>query len=243
MRFKKGFTLAEILIVLMVIGALATMTVPSLMTGVQNEQFKSLYKKALNSMTNLLAMAKLTGDLPIVANTATADKLFDILNSNLSVKGYALADVNNSALNSGKILSPSQILDRLTNPHVEGRYWNWIITEDNMAYLIKKGSKSANNNNNDTTGACKTKLGIIASQEENGPAAKDNEICFTIYVDVNGVASGPNLAFTPENNQINANDALPKLIYDQFPIYVGFDGATAGNPKTTVTGRIFAQEN
>ena len=46
MRIKKGFTLAEILIVLMVIGIIATMTIPGLMKGVQEAQYKTAYKKA-----------------------------------------------------------------------------------------------------------------------------------------------------------------------------------------------------
>ena len=45
MRIKKGFTLAEILIVLMVIGVIATMTVPSLMKGVNEATYKTAYKK------------------------------------------------------------------------------------------------------------------------------------------------------------------------------------------------------
>ena len=56
MRFKKGFTLAEILIVLMVIGVIATMTVPSMMKGVQEAQYKTGFKKAYNTITNLYAM-------------------------------------------------------------------------------------------------------------------------------------------------------------------------------------------
>ena len=44
MRIKKGFTLAEILIVLMVIGAIATITVPSIIKGVKEAQIKTAYK-------------------------------------------------------------------------------------------------------------------------------------------------------------------------------------------------------
>ena len=45
MRIKKGFTLAEILIVLMVIGVIATMTIPSVMKGVVDAQIKTGYKR------------------------------------------------------------------------------------------------------------------------------------------------------------------------------------------------------
>ena len=66
MRLKKGFTLAEILIVLMVIGVVATMTIPSLMRGVQDAQFKTAYKKAFNAVVNIAAMESISGNF--VAN-------------------------------------------------------------------------------------------------------------------------------------------------------------------------------
>ena len=70
MRIKKGFTLAEILIVLMVIGIIATMTIPGLMKGVQEARFKTAYKKAYNTIVNLSAMASVNGELPVKGSTA-----------------------------------------------------------------------------------------------------------------------------------------------------------------------------
>ena len=45
MRFKKGFTLSEILIVLVLIGFIASMTVPGMMKNVQETQIKTGFKK------------------------------------------------------------------------------------------------------------------------------------------------------------------------------------------------------
>ncbi len=237
MKFKNAFTLAEILIVLMVIGALATMTVPSLMKGVTEAQYKTAYRKALNAMVNLTTMEKLSGNLPSKATTTNADKLFDILNSSLSVKGYALSNGENSSLGSGNTITTSQMVTTLPNPNQSGRYWYWIITEDNLAYLIKKGNGT---DNNDTTGVCATKTQILASQDTNGAGAAANEICFTIYVDVNGLFAGPNIAYKGNDNQVNAEAKIPAITNDQFPIYVGLDGATPGSQKVTITGRIAA---
>lgn len=48
---KNGFTLAEVLITLAIIGVVATMTLPALMTNTGEQQAKTGLKKALNTLT------------------------------------------------------------------------------------------------------------------------------------------------------------------------------------------------
>lgn len=48
---KNGFTLAEVLITLGIIGVVASITIPTLMNNIQDQQFKSSYKKVY-SMIN-----------------------------------------------------------------------------------------------------------------------------------------------------------------------------------------------
>lgn len=48
---KTGFTLAEVLITLAIIGVVATMTLPSLMTNTQEQQAKTGLKKGINTLT------------------------------------------------------------------------------------------------------------------------------------------------------------------------------------------------
>lgn len=48
LRNKKGFTLAEVLITLGIIGVVATFTIPVLMNSIQDAQFKTAYKKAFS---------------------------------------------------------------------------------------------------------------------------------------------------------------------------------------------------
>ena len=47
MNRKSGFTLAEVLVTLMIIGVIAAMTIPSLMQNTQQQEFKAAYKKAV----------------------------------------------------------------------------------------------------------------------------------------------------------------------------------------------------
>lgn len=53
---KNGFTLAEVLITLAIIGVVATMTLPALMSNTQEQQAKTAYKKAINTLTEAAQM-------------------------------------------------------------------------------------------------------------------------------------------------------------------------------------------
>lgn len=53
---KNGFTLAEVLITLMIIGVIATVTLPSLMTNTQEQQAKTALKKGINTLTEAAQM-------------------------------------------------------------------------------------------------------------------------------------------------------------------------------------------
>lgn len=77
---KSGFTLAETLITLGIIGIIASLVIPSLMNNIQDAQFKTAYKKAfsvasqaLNSANQQYAIVSTTaeGDANITANFLT----------------------------------------------------------------------------------------------------------------------------------------------------------------------------
>ena len=71
---KKGFTLAEVLITLTVIGVVAAITLPSLTTNVQKTQTGSTLAKAINSLENANKMALVdyeTTNLSVAANCIT----------------------------------------------------------------------------------------------------------------------------------------------------------------------------
>lgn len=56
MMKKAGFTLAEVLITLTIIGVVAMMTLPSLMTNVQEQQAKTGLKKGINTLVEAAQM-------------------------------------------------------------------------------------------------------------------------------------------------------------------------------------------
>ena len=58
MMKKNGFTLAEVLITLAIIGVVATLTLPALMTNVGEQQYKTALKKALNTLSEAGQMSQ-----------------------------------------------------------------------------------------------------------------------------------------------------------------------------------------
>lgn len=56
MMKKNGFTLAEVLITLAIIGVVATLTLPALMTNTQEQQAKTGLKKGINTLTEASQM-------------------------------------------------------------------------------------------------------------------------------------------------------------------------------------------
>ncbi len=62
---KKGFTLAEVLITLAIIGVVAALTIPSVIANYQQQEFKTGLKKAVNVLNDAITMAKATaGETP-----------------------------------------------------------------------------------------------------------------------------------------------------------------------------------
>lgn len=67
MKFKKqtlnGFTLAEVLITLGIIGIVAALTIPTIMNATQDMEFKTAYKKAYSALSQAFTTVQSNGDL------------------------------------------------------------------------------------------------------------------------------------------------------------------------------------
>ena len=73
MMKKNGFTLAEVLITLAIIGVIATMTLPGLMTNVGEEQAKTGLKKVVNTLTEAGQMSKTISGFDYTEFNVSAD--------------------------------------------------------------------------------------------------------------------------------------------------------------------------
>jgi prepilin-type N-terminal cleavage/methylation domain-containing protein len=70
MKFR-GFTLAEVLITLGIIGVVAAMTMPTLINSTNGAQFKVAYKKALSVLNQAVALNMALDDYDFSGTTAT----------------------------------------------------------------------------------------------------------------------------------------------------------------------------
>jgi len=81
MMNKKGFTLAEVLITLGIIGVIAAMTVPTLMNNSTEREFRSAYKKGMAALNQAVTMniALDNVDFDSLTDTTTGDTTVDSL--------------------------------------------------------------------------------------------------------------------------------------------------------------------
>ena len=73
MTKKFGFTLAEVLITLGIIGVVAAMTIPTLISNTNSAKFKSQYKKTLSTLNQAALMGTAQYDLDFASLTGTGD--------------------------------------------------------------------------------------------------------------------------------------------------------------------------
>ena len=56
MNKKSGFTLAEVLVTLMIIGVIAAMTIPSLMQSTAQQEYRVAFKKAISMINQAVTL-------------------------------------------------------------------------------------------------------------------------------------------------------------------------------------------
>ncbi len=84
MRNRKGFTLAEVLVTLAVIGVVAALTIPALMQGSNEKQAKTSVKKAVSTLNQALTMSIAQDGIDAGSQNASTD-LRDLFDNYLSV--------------------------------------------------------------------------------------------------------------------------------------------------------------
>ena len=88
---KNGFTLAEVLITLAIIGVVATLTLPALMTNTAEQQAKTAFKKGINTLTEAAQMNQAISGFDYSSLTTTdtdnedAQSLYGLLATRTSV--------------------------------------------------------------------------------------------------------------------------------------------------------------
>lgn len=82
---KLGFTLAEVLITLVIIGVIAAMTVPTLMNNTNAQEFRSALKKAISGVNQALTLHYALEGLSATDYTSGTKLVDDVFKTRMSV--------------------------------------------------------------------------------------------------------------------------------------------------------------
>ena len=82
---KLGFTLAEVLITLVIIGVIAAMTVPTLMNNTNSQEFRSALKKAISGANQALTLHYALEGLSAQDYSSDADIVNQVLKKRISI--------------------------------------------------------------------------------------------------------------------------------------------------------------
>ena len=183
---KLGFTLAEVLITLGIIGVIATLTLPSLMTNTAEREYATAWKKAISSLTEAVQM-----------NMAIDNINFDDL-VDQSLTGDDKAKDNNSlyALLCNRMQTeriaetPEEACDlslqdaKGTETGCLGYSNNGTAMTGNVAMFFRDGSAIIYDPN--------AQMGTGTTKKCHDPARQQMVECFQVIYDINGTKK-PNM--------------------------------------------------
>jgi len=158
---KRGFTLAEVLVTLAIIGVVAALTIPSLIQGSQNTAIVTSVKKAYATFSQ--AYTSFIADENTMTSVWTGDKQHVLVLNQFATK---LSVIKNCGTGTGcfpdviyKMLEGSNIL----NYNQSVNYAKAILADGSAIYIY------------DNNGACNSNLGTVTNW------------CGNIAIDINGV--------------------------------------------------------
>ena len=122
---KKGFTLAEVLVTLLVIGVIAALTIPQLINSTEERQFKTAYKKAVSTIANATELMEAN---EVSCSVATNEDLAKCMKH--AIKGTTLSN----------LFMPEALADDdnnilVTQDGMVFQFWLPVNYEDQMASL------------------------------------------------------------------------------------------------------------
>ena len=232
-----GFTLAEVLITLGIIGVVAAMTMPTLINSTQGAQYKTAYKKALSVMSQAVVMniALEDYDLSQTVTGGTNDKahadegqtLYTLFKNRMNVVKVAdgtdfSADAEQGDADYYKIASAGDTEDRPDSSHFKtaeggGNNVKWVTQGNTFGALTYMFFNDG--------------ITFIFDNAQNACAASTSTVTTDAYcfgwIDVNG-QKGPNRVVQCDTDTLdgagtddatctvsNTTDIYPVMFYDQ----------------------------
>jgi len=195
MNKKFGFTLAEVLITLGIIGVVAAMTIPTLIANTNSAKFRSQFKKSISTLNQAGLMAEAQFDINYSTNdpaTATSCTISD--NPNAQPPSYTFCAIFNGVLAGHTLVSYTDLSNNYTVVNKDGGTpaANTPIPKDQgqavglvpnaattMYVKLADGSMLAFNNQ---AKGCSKDIGVQIDETW----VKDHNSCIG-FIDVNGV--------------------------------------------------------
>ena len=248
MKKRFGFTLAEVLITLGIIGVVAAMTIPTLIQNTNSTKFSAQFKKTLATLNNAAEMAQAHYDASFssitqACNNAGTDtmELAAATNRN-SICGLVNATMTNVRSLGGvnQAYPNAQMRPGAAGCAPLNANTGGTGTDANvLMYALADGAFIAVPNAMTNANQAQTCRRVAGADPAALPAANCHG-----FIDVNG-AAGPNLATRCNGNTVVANasnggcaNLQPSDIRDIFPI-VFYDGVVS--PSSTAAREVLAR--
>ena len=207
MTKRFGFTLAEVLITLGIIGVVAAMTMPTLMNSTNGAQYKTAYKKALSVLSQAVVLNVALDDYDLSQTTAATTNdnasLYNLFNNRMNVVKTDGNAYTATGASSGSASATTVKFGDTTNNYT--LYFN-----DGITFTFPKTASQCTEGNQTTTAA--------ASGTDTAPG-----YCYGV-IDVNG-EKNPNKLVNCDGKAWNAGgedckvtnptDIYPVIMYDQ----------------------------
>ena len=187
---KLGFTLAEVLITLGIIGVIASLTLPSLMTNTAEREYATAWKKAISSLTEAVQMNMAMDNInfddlidPSVKGTKDNNSLYALLCNRMQTERFAEteADACDLSLQGAQGTETACLGYGLDRQAMNG----------NSALFFRDGSAIIFSMANDKMGGSNTEGGATGETCYDPARGKMVE-CIKVLYDINGTKK-PNM--------------------------------------------------
>ena len=191
---KRGFTLAEALITLVIIGIIAALTIPNILVNTEQHEYKSALKKALSGLNQVIEL-------------------------NIALEGYGPIEIDSTDMGTGEDSKYNFFRKRMNVISTSSEYngggtSNWaFFTADGMRYEFPAAPSITGSNFNEKNSKCaRTGYNI---QDDSGNVL--NNPCL-IIVDVNGERK-PNPSKARLSYKVPSTAGRSKIL-DVYPIII-----------------------
>ena len=216
-RVHSGFTLAEVLITLGIIGVVAAMTMPTLMNATSGVQYKTAYKKALSVISQAIVLNLALDDYDLggtVKGTTNVQSLLALLSNRMNTVRTETGAIENYA---PRINVDEEDADpgSGSTADLSGNYT--VFFNDGIMFTFDKNAEGCTAKN--------------AADVENSEKGKGGGVCRG-FIDVNGTKAPNRQTVCKEGTSGNdcivdsPADIYPVVFYDQ-GIYPATDAGRA----------------